>query len=83
MSEISESVQKEAQDLMDNLEYFGTHPRQIWQYEREHDLTFDSFEKWWWDCCYREARTRHHERRNGQNLTDEYMEFVADAKDRF
>ena len=82
-SDTARAVQQEAQELMDDLNYFGTHPRQIWEYERAHYLTFAPFEKWWWDCCYREARTRHHERRSGQNLSAQYMEFVADAKDRF
>jgi len=36
--------------------FMGTHPEQIYDYERHHKLTKSNFEKWWWEQCYCEAR---------------------------
>ena len=52
---MKEIIQK-ALELYQAMEYCGTHPKQIYEYERSHRLTKSKFEKWWWDQCYCEAR---------------------------
>lgn len=55
-----DQILTEAQELFDGMQFCGTHPHQVYDYELAHKLTFQTFSQWWWDCCYREARIRHH-----------------------
>lgn len=78
--EVVDSILKEAQSIFDTMEFCSTHPKQIYDYEWNHKMTSMSFNSWWWDVCYREARTRHH--LDKELMSQQHKDFLRFNKER-